>query len=51
VIIAQVVEPCLGQTNYVELGGAHVVVKFKLLGPETCNILIVDTETITEIRA
>jgi hypothetical protein len=41
VIIAQVVEPGLGQTNYVEIGGSHVVIKFKLLGPETSNILIV----------
>jgi phosphoribosylamine-glycine ligase len=51
VIIAQVVESCLGQTNYVEIGGAHVVIKFKLFGPEASNILIVDNETITEIRA
>jgi hypothetical protein len=51
VIIAQVVEPYLSQTNYVEIGSAHVVIKFKLLGPETSNVLIVDTETITEIRA
>jgi hypothetical protein len=51
VIIAQVVEPCLGQTNYVEIGGAHVVIKFKLLDPETSNVLIVYTETFTEIRA
>jgi hypothetical protein len=49
VIIAQVVEPCLGEKNYVEIGGAHVVIKFKLLGPETSSVLIVDTETITEI--
>jgi hypothetical protein len=51
VIIAQVVEPILGQTNYNEIGGAHVVIKFKLLVPETSSVLIVDTETITEIRA
>jgi hypothetical protein len=49
VSIAQVVEPCLGQTKYVEIGGAHVV-KFKLLGPETSNVLIVDTESITGFR-
>jgi hypothetical protein len=48
-IIAQVVVPCLGQTNFVEIEGAYVVIKFKLLGPEISNILIVDTETITAV--
>jgi hypothetical protein len=49
VIIAQVIEPCLRQTNYVEVGGANVI-KFKLLGPETFNVLIVNVETGAEIR-
>jgi hypothetical protein len=34
VIIAQAVEPCLGQINDVEIGKENVI-KFKLLGPET----------------
>jgi hypothetical protein len=41
VFIAQVVEPCLG--------GAHVVIKFKLLGPKTSNVWIVNAETGMEI--
>jgi hypothetical protein len=50
VIIAQAIEPCFEQTNYVEIGGAHVVIKFKLLGPETSNVLIINAETFTEIH-
>jgi hypothetical protein len=34
----------------VEIGGANVVIKFKLLDPETSNVLIVNAETVTEIR-
>jgi hypothetical protein len=49
VIIAQVIEPCLGQTNYVEIEGANVI-KFKLHGPETSNIFIINAETFVEIR-
>jgi hypothetical protein len=49
VIIAQVIDPCLGHTNYVEIRGAHII-KLKLLGPETSNILILNSETIIEIR-
>jgi hypothetical protein len=48
--IAQVAEPCHRQTNYVNIGGAHVVIKFSLLGPETSNVLIVNAERGTEIR-
>jgi hypothetical protein len=47
---AQVVEPCLGQINYVEIDGAHVVIKFKILGNENSNVLIVNAERGTEIR-
>jgi hypothetical protein len=42
VIIAQVVESCLGRPN--------VVIKFKLLGPETSTFLIINAETVAEIR-
>jgi hypothetical protein len=48
-IITQAVDPCLGQTNYVEIGVAHIIT-FKLLDPETSNVLIVNFETIAEIR-
>jgi hypothetical protein len=37
-IIAQVVDPCLRQANFVKIRGTHIVIKFKLLGPETSNI-------------
>jgi hypothetical protein len=47
--VAQVVEPCLGQTNYVKIRGTYIVIKLKLLGPETSNILILNAETVTEI--
>jgi hypothetical protein len=43
--IAQSVEPCDGQTNYVA-----GVIKFKLLGPETSNGLITNVKTVVEIR-
>jgi hypothetical protein len=50
VIVAKVVEPCVRQTNDVEIGGAHVVIKFKLLGHETSNVFIINVETVAEIR-
>jgi hypothetical protein len=50
VIIAQVVEPCLRQTHDVENTGANIVMKFKLLCPETSNVLIINAETVAEIR-
>jgi hypothetical protein len=50
VIIAQAVEPCLGQTNDVEIGGTNVVIKFEFFVPETSNVLVINAETFAEIR-
>jgi hypothetical protein len=50
VITAQVVDPCLGGTNYIDIGGANVAITFKLLGPDASNILMINAETVTETR-
>jgi hypothetical protein len=50
VIITQVAEPCLGQTNDVELSGANVVITFKGFGPETYNVLMTSVKSVAEIR-
>jgi hypothetical protein len=49
VIVALVVQPCLGQTNYVKIGPANVVIKCKLFDPETSNVLIANVERVAEI--
>jgi hypothetical protein len=49
VITAQTVEPCLGQTNDVEIGGTNII-KYEFFGPETSNFLIINAETVAEIR-
>jgi hypothetical protein len=49
VIVTLAIQPCLGQTNYVKIGRANIVIKFKLFGPETSNVLIVNAERGTEI--
>lgn len=49
-IIPQVVKPCLGQTNDVEIGGRKVVIKFELFGPEIFNIVIINADTVAETR-
>jgi hypothetical protein len=49
VIIELIVEPCLGEAEYVKIGGANIVIKFKLFGPETSNVLVVNAKTVAEI--
>jgi hypothetical protein len=43
-----VVEPCLRQTNGVEIGGANIIIKFMLLDAESSNVLIIKAGTVAE---
>jgi hypothetical protein len=49
VIVTLVIQPCLGQINYFKISCANIVIKFKLFGPETSNVLIVNAERVTKI--
>lgn len=47
-IIAQVAEPCLVQTNGTEIIGTNNI-KFKLLGPYSFNVLVINAEAFADI--
>jgi hypothetical protein len=49
VIITQIVEPRLILTNNTEIGGANIMIKFKLLGPKTSNFLITNMQRAAEM--
>jgi hypothetical protein len=40
---------CLGQKNYVKISRANTVIKFKLFGPETCNVFRVTAQRVAKI--
>jgi hypothetical protein len=48
-VLALVVQPCLGQKNYAKIGRGNIVIKFKLFGPETSNVLTVNVDRFTHM--